>query len=68
MIYVHLRSVHLPAEVANKRSHFAKGLADCLNCRQEEKFLGWNLFPELVTCTKNKGMPAMLPLNRSAAQ
>jgi hypothetical protein len=26
MIYLHLRSVHLSAAVANKRSHLAKGL------------------------------------------
>jgi len=38
--------------VNDKISHFAKGLADYLNCIQEEKFLGWDLFPELVAATQ----------------
>jgi hypothetical protein len=52
MIYLHLGSVNLPVAVANKGSHFVKELEDNLNCMREEEFLGWNLSPELVTCTK----------------
>jgi hypothetical protein len=40
MIYVHLRSVNLPAKMTNKRSHVAKGLVDDLTKNmKEEKFL-----------------------------
>jgi hypothetical protein len=35
---------------------------------KEEKFVGWNLFPRLVSFTKKNGMSAMFPLNYSTAQ
>jgi len=33
---------------------------------KEEKFLGWNLFPKLVTGPKKNDMSAVSPLSRAA--
>jgi hypothetical protein len=47
---VKLRSVNVPATVANKRSHVANGLAaDLIKNMKQERFRGSNLFLKCVT-------------------
>jgi hypothetical protein len=59
----------MPVTVTNTRSHVAKGLADGLiKTVKQEKFLGRNLFPYLVSVTNQNGMSAMSTLSYVAAQ
>jgi len=38
-----------------------------LNDMKAEKFVGWNLFPNLVTDSKKNDIPANFPLSRAGA-
>ena len=54
MIYINWRTVGLPAAVTSTQRHVAKRLADDLIKNVKEKFLGWNLFPRLVSFAKKE--------------
>ena len=56
MIYIKLRSVNLPAAVTKSPIKEVPLLFIWLINMKEVKFLGWNLFPKLITETRKNDM------------